>query len=129
MAEFLVVYKPKDAHPESGADKFRYKKGDVVGIYEDGTLTESVHSDSIFIIIKSPNLAVSGVQKYIEGRFEGPVDGDGFASVSERRKFNIDFGQVPQKIITKLNKTQEAEITSITIRQYIKDKKTGNYET
>lgn len=127
MAEFLIVYKPKAPHPNAEKDKFRYKKGDVVAIHEDGG-TGVPHPESIFIVIKVSGISKASVIKYAQERFEGPLDGDGFASASERRKFNIDFSLLSAAVIKKLDKDKVVSVPASQVKKYIKDAKTGVYE-
>ena len=124
MAEILV--KAMDATHSDPVKDLRgcYKRGNIVDVRKDGFEWGKEEGLPKFVKVKIPGLAVSTVKQFMDSEM-----GDGFIIPLEttirRRKWNILVDDIPAQIKQTLQTTGEVAVTLTQIRNYIKNKQTG----
>lgn len=128
MAQFLIIVDAKSAHPNPTKDKFRWKKGDVVEVYDDSRTVGPLHDNSIFGIVQVDGMLLDDAYEYAVSRYEGEVDPDGQPAQSERSfwKIDIEDDNLSQSEKDKLKvKKEKLKINKNKLDKITKDKKTG----
>lgn len=119
MAELLI--KAIDAtHSDPVKDKAGcYKRGDIVDVRPDGFEWGREEGLPTFVKVKIPGLAVSTIKQFMESEM-----GD-LETTVRRRKWNVLVDNIPVQIKQTLQTTGEVTVTLTQVRNYIKNKQSG----
>lgn len=100
-----------------------YKRGDIVGVEEDGYEWGACERLPKFYLVKIPGLSVVIARKY--ERMEMESDDPDNKTVYRRRKFHIPVDAVPAGIRNTLQTTGQVTVTVNQISLYLINKRTG----
>lgn len=107
------------------ADK-QYKIGDIVDVFPDGRLTDSMRSGGLFYIIRVSGLPYETAKKYMTQHNEDYIDnGVSRTRMISRRLYRVRLSSLPVSVRNALQKTGVYNTTLSAVRSYIMNKKTG----
>jgi hypothetical protein len=111
-------------NPDPTKDRIgSYKRGDIVGVEEDGYEWGKEEGLPKFYLVKIPGLSVDVARKYEQMDMES--DDPNYKTVYRRRRFHIPIDAVPVAIRNALTTTGQVTVTVNQIRNYLVNKRTG----
>lgn len=127
MATLLI--KAIDAtNPDPDKDKFCYKFGHIVDIYEDGRISDTQHCNGLFYIIHIPGIVKSDIMEFLAKKTDG-VDENGEPVSVALRDWVLEYDNLPVKVKNALKKDNVSTVTTGMIKSYLKKTSTGEYPT
>jgi hypothetical protein len=122
MALFLI--KETDATHWDLAKDIRacYKRGDIVEVYDDDKHDGDIVANPIaapFYLIRVTNIALAQVLKFADS------ERNELGETTRRRQYFVRLDDLPQQIQGPLFANRYVEVTANQIRNYVRDKVTG----
>ncbi len=102
-----------------------WKKGMVVGIYEDGEVTEPPSEGSKLGFIHVPGWPKAKAQRYLEQARSETLNESGSPIVTKRRQFIFDWAEMPRSIKRGLKNNREVTTTKAKVKKTIRDQVSG----
>ena len=95
MAELVIMATTPE--PEEESNDLRYKAGDVVAVYPDGTCTEEPSENSLMTVIRIDGLSVEDASSLLDGIYVEVEDSEGKTrrDMTHKRKYNISLDSLP----------------------------------
>lgn len=120
MAVIYVYWAPTRTHPDSNKQFAVWRKGGIIGIYDDAECPEPPAAEQKGIFVRIPGLSKAELMQYVGDTV------DGNKRILQRNKYLLDSAELPSLLLQEIATNREITINfKSEVLRWLRNTETG----